>query len=103
LSLEYEISLPSKALAVGFESGVIKIFLLDESRKYLLDLKGHQTSCTALLVPTSNPYLLYSSSLDSTVRIWNLRDFEQVYMLQLDLLIKSIRFVSDTLLFLTTD
>jgi len=103
LSLEYEISLPSTTLAVGFESGVIKIFRLDQSRKYILDLKGHQTACTTLLVPANNPYLLYSASLDSTVRIWNLRDYEQVYMLQLDLLIKSIKFVSDTLLFLTTD
>ncbi len=90
-------------MAVGYESGVIKIFHFDQSRKYLLDLKGHQVACTTLHIAINNPHLLYSSSPDGTVRIWNLRDYEQVYMLQLDLLVKRIKFVSESLLFVTTD
>ena len=95
MSLDYAVSWAYKVLAVGFESGVIKIFLLNESRKYLLDLKGHQVSCSTVLIPCGSPYMLYSASADNTVRIWNLKDYEQVYMLQLNLLVRNITFVSE--------
>ncbi len=50
-SLDYAVSLQSKLMAVGFESGVVKVFYLDQSKKYLADLKGHQAACTTLLIP----------------------------------------------------
>lgn len=62
-------------MAVAFESGVVKVFYLDHSKKYLADLKGHQAACTTLLIPPKNPHLLYSCGLDSSVRVWNLRDY----------------------------
>ncbi len=34
------------------------------------------------------------------MRVWNLRDFEQVYVLQLDLLVKECRFVAEGVLFM---
>ncbi len=51
-------------------------------------MKGHQAACCSVYITTLNPIYLYSTSLDSTVRIWNLKDYEQIYMLQLDVLIK---------------
>jgi WD40 repeat protein len=62
-------------MAVAFQSGVVKIFHLDQSKKYLLDLKGHQAACSSVYISSANPNFLYSSGLDSTVRIWNLRDY----------------------------
>lgn len=85
-SLDYAVSMSEKIMTVAFESGVVKIFYLDHSKKYLADLKGHQAACTTLFIGTKNSHILYSSGFDSTVRIWNLRDYEQVYMLQLDIL-----------------
>ena len=73
---------------------MVKVFYLDRSKKYLCDLKGHQAACTTLLIPAGSAGLLYSCGLDSTVRVWNLRDYEQVYVLQLDLLVKESRFVA---------
>ncbi len=94
LSLDYAVSLPQRLLAVGMQSGAIKLFHLDISRKYLLDLRGHQVACSSLLVPKQSPWLLYSSSGDGAVRIWSLVDYEQVYILQLDLLVRSVELVS---------
>jgi WD40 repeat protein len=89
-----------KIMAVAYESGVIKMYQMDGSKKYLLDLKGHQSTCQSIYISSSNPYFLYSASTDSTVRIWNLRDYEQVYMLQLDVLIDEITFITESLLFI---
>jgi len=87
-------------MAVAYESGVIKIYQLDWTKKYLLELKGHQSTCQSIYISHSNPYFLYSASTDSTVRIWNLRDYAQVYMLQLDVLIDEITFITEALLFI---
>lgn len=88
-------------MTAGFQSGTIKVYHFDESRKYLQELRGHQGACLSLLVPP-NASFLYSASADSSVRIWNLQDFEQVYCLQLDLLVADVHFVNAQLLFVGT-
>ena len=75
LSLDYAVSLPLKLMAVGYQSGAVKIYQLDDSRKYVHELRGHQSSCLTVLVPFKSPNFLYSGSSDSSVRIWNLQDF----------------------------
>jgi hypothetical protein len=102
LSLDYAVSLPLRLMAVGYQSGAVKVYHFDDSRKYVQELRGHQSACLTLLVPQTTPHFLYSGSTDSSVRIWNLQDFEQVYALQLDLLVHHLVIVSEKLLFVST-
>ena len=74
-------------MAAGYQSGTIKLYHFDESHKYIQELRGHQVGCLSLLIPLGTPSFLYSAGADSSVRIWSLLDFEQVYCLQLDLLV----------------
>ena len=103
LSLDYAVVPSMKLMAVGYESGIIKMYAFEESRKYLAELRGHQASCISLLVPAKSEGFLYSGSADSTVRIWNLYDFEQVYVLQLDLLVSTLTLITSQLLYATSD
>jgi WD40 repeat protein len=75
LSLDYAVSLPLKVMAAGYQSGTIKLYHFDDSRKYLQELRGHQGACMSVLVPPESSSFLYSASADSSIRIWNLVDF----------------------------
>lgn len=74
-------------MMISYQSGVIKIYNFDFTKKYMYELKGHQNDCFTIFVPENNEHFLYSAAMDSTVRIWNLRDYQEVYSLQLDVLI----------------
>lgn len=38
-------------MIVSYQSGVIKIYNFDQTRKYIHELKGHQNDCFSIFIP----------------------------------------------------
>lgn len=94
------ISHRQKQIIFGHESGAIKIYRFNETRKYLQELRGHQKKCHSLIISEKNNNdILYSSGEDNMIRIWNLYQFEEIYSLRIDLICDQIILLSDELAF----
>lgn len=90
------ISYRQKQIIFSHESGVIKIYRFNPTKKYLQELRGHQKQCNSLYISDkNNKDILYSSGLDNTIRIWNLYQFEEIYSLRIDLIVDDIVLLSD--------
>lgn len=74
-ALDYAVSKDNKLLLAGYELGMVKAFLMDSSKKYVAELKGHQAACLSLLIPHNAQHILYSAASDNTIRVWNLHYF----------------------------
>ncbi|PVU99284.1 hypothetical protein BB559_000844 [Furculomyces boomerangus] len=71
-----------KYLAVGTLDGKIRAWKPESSVKEYIDLAGHSTHVTQLIwSPVSND-LLATTSLDKTLRIWNITTKSQVQLIQ---------------------
>jgi WD40 repeat protein len=65
----------------GTSTGQIIVWKYDSSKKQLHEFQGHFKSITCMVPVKNEQDLLISASLDSTVRIWSLETFQQLYML----------------------
>lgn len=92
------INLDYRYFHTGTASGEILVWKYDD-RKYddngvhhqqyrigrqIHTFQGHFKSVSCLMPTSSEPDLLLSAALDSTVRIWSLDKFQQLYMLHLE-------------------
>lgn len=95
----FEASMKHRLLIPAFQMGSIKVYKLDQTKKYICELKGHQRDCTGLFIPVSQPDLLYSCGLDNSVRIWELIDFGQVYHVRFDIICSKVEMLNENLIF----
>ena len=77
------INLDYRYFHTGTSTGQILVWKYDTSKKQIHSFQGHFKAVTCLMPVKSEPDLLLSAALDSTVRIWSLDKFQQLYMLYL--------------------
>ena len=81
-----------QTIASGSVDGEIKLWQRDGT--LIVTLKGHQDEIRGLSFDPDNP-ILASASLDSTIILWNLEDFNQTILD--NLLVRSCDWVGDYL------
>ena len=67
----------------GTSSGDIIVWKFDDSKTQIHTFEGHFKAITCLMQVKDEPQLFISSSIDSTIRIWSLDKFKQLYILNL--------------------
>lgn len=77
------INLDYRYFHTGTSTGQILVWKYDTSKKQIHSFQGHFKAVTCLMPVKTEPDLLLSAALDSTVRIWSLDKFQQLYMLHL--------------------
>ena len=77
------INLDYRYFHTGTSTGQILVWKYDTSKKQIHNFTGHFKSVSCLMPVKNDIDLLLSASLDSTVRIWSLDKFQQLYMLHI--------------------
>jgi WD40 repeat protein len=77
------INLDYRYFHTGTSTGQILVWKYDTSKKQIHSFQGHFKAVTCLIPVKTEPDLLLSAALDSTVRIWSLDKFQQLYMLHI--------------------